>query len=174
MNEDNFKQYELANYDRVLKFTGERIAHASNRLGRDEKQIRWSEVAIYRTRGNQYVLHKVGKSRVYHAGPNRCGGTSGVNTSVNTIKRWPVEKRMDLAPCPVCQPDVLTAYTSVLVEQDRGVTFVSKTADGVIESAKNEDADGVVYITKVAERALAQAAEVDDDIYDAYSVETIA
>lgn len=166
--------YELANYDRVLRFTGERIAHATNRRGADEDQIRWTEVDIYRTAGGHYVLHKVGKSRVYHAGPRMCSGTMGKKTTSKQVSLWAPERVVDLAPCPVCKPGSYADHHIVVVEQDRGVTFTSKSAAGVVESAHNQDSDGVTYLTKVAERALAEASEVDDQIRDAYRVETIA
>lgn len=168
------QQYELANYDRVLRFVGERIAHATNRRGSDEDQIRWTEVDVYRTNGGHYVLHKIGKSRVYHAGPKMCAGTTGKKTTGRQIGYWDPERIVDLAPCPVCRPGSFADHQVVVVEQDRGVTFTSKTAAGVVESAHNQDSDGVTYLTRVAERALAEASEVDEQIRDAYRVETIA
>ena len=171
------QQYELINYDRVLRFTGERIAHATSRrnISAERDQLRWTDVDIYRTKGNQYVLHKVGKSRVYHGGPNMCSGSGGRTTTSRVIfGQWEPDKVLDLAPCPVCKPPILEDMDKVNVERDRGVTFTSATGRGVVESAYSQDEDDVTYLTKVSERALRAASEVDDEIREAFLIETIA
>lgn len=167
--------YELNNFDRVLRFNGERIAHSSSRKGSDRDIIRWTEVDIYRTAGGSYVIHKIGKSRVYHAGPYMCSGTTGKLVQTNTLltRRREEFRVTDLAPCPVCQPGPIQAHVSVTIEQDRGNTATSTTARGIVESAYNQDPEGVTYLTKTAKRALEEASSRDGAIRDAYLVETI-
>lgn len=166
-------QHELANYDRVLRFKGERIGHATSRRGQDRDQIRWTEVDIYRTEGGHYVVHKLGKSRVYHAGIMACSGTGAKQTTSKQLRLNP-EATADLAPCPVCKPDDWGFYQVVHVEQDRGVTATSASARGAVESCHSQDQDQVTYLTRVASRALEQAAEADPAIFEAFKVETVA
>lgn len=166
--------YELANYDRLLRFRGTLIGHATSRRGQDADQIRWTEVDIYRTDGGQYVLHKIGKSRVFHAGPNMCSTTGGRLTTSKQVLLWKPDKLMDIAPCPICKPGAVGDNVNVVVERDRGITFTSTTARGIVESAYSQDQDGVTYLTKVAERALAEASAEDEEIREAFRVDIIA
>lgn len=167
--------YELSNYDRILRFSGERIGHATSRAGRDIDQLRWTEVDIYLSTSGHYVLHKIGKSRVYHAGPQMCSGNGGKLTTANAVRTtWDEAKVKDLEWCPVCKPDDIATFNGpVKVEVDRGIAVTSTTAAGIVESAYAADSDGVMYLTKTAERALREAATVDDNIRDAFMVETI-
>lgn len=55
------QQYELRDADGSLTtFDGVLLGHASSKNRPD--QPRWTELAIYRTLGGNYVVHKVGKS----------------------------------------------------------------------------------------------------------------
>ena len=58
-------------------------------------------------------------------------------------------------------------------EVDRPTAVVSETAQGAIEALYLQDGSGIRYLTKVARRALTAAAEVDDEIADAFYCEHV-
>lgn len=172
------QQHELSNYDRLVRFRGERIAHATSRTGQDSSRIRWTEVDIYRTQGGSYLVHKVGKSRVFHGGSSPCSKTGGKRTTARQVHyNLSGEEVMDLTPCPVCKPGELLSlppHTAIYVEQDRATVHTSSTAAGAVESARSVDSDGVVYIPRVAERALREASQSDPALREAFMVEEVA
>lgn len=167
--------YELANFDRILRFKGTLLASATSRRNQNDDALRWSEIVIYKTEGGSYVVHKIGKSRVYHGGPQECGANGGKPTTSRVVTTsWPADRVVDLISCPVCKPGPLNDIHHIKVEQDRGSTSVSSTPRGVVESCHNQDDDGVAYLPKLAERVLRDASNTDPLIRDAFQVETIA
>lgn len=159
--------HKLKNEDRFLEFEGELIAHVSSE---NNDSLRWLEVNIYATASGGYVYETIGKSIVFRpAAPDR----------PRAIKVTPsVVRKFDTATL-VCDPkhgdyeieDMMGKY--VIIEDDRHRATYAPTAEGLVESAKVADNDGILFITNTAKAALMKAAESDPRIHDAYLVERV-
>lgn len=160
-------EYELPNGDgRVTRFTGTLLSHQSSR--REDDQLRWTEISIYRTDGGNYIVHKVGRSRVVHRANQTC--TSGTWSFENVPSPF--------APCPKCEPVLYTVdqpkgHGDLVFEQPRYTLHFSASAAGAVESAHSQDDDDVVYLTHAARAALVEASEKDPAISEAFTVQRV-
>lgn len=170
-------RHELANGDRVLRFVGEKIGSGTSRIGVDADKIRWTEVDIYRTTGGQYVVHKIGRSSVYHRKDTPCNIKHSRRTTPASLKRREPERYEDATYCPVCVPDdilLMDPDTLIYMETDRATAHVSTTAQGAVEAAHNRDPEGTAFLTRPAEYALRHAARTDPGLREAFLVEEVA
>lgn len=155
--------YELPNGDTSVRFTGELLSKKSSR--RSPTDLRWTEIEIYKTQAGKYVVHKIGRSVVYHLPGQSC--SSGI---VKDLRPSQVED-LGLLPCPRCRP---AGYlVQVCVETDRHTVHVTGSGRGVVESAHTQDDDKTIYLTWPARQALTEASEKDDAIRDAFLVQDI-
>jgi hypothetical protein len=143
---------------RMIRFDGEQLGSASTR---ERDSIRWSETRIWKTTGGKYIMQKVGRSLVFHA-------TGGCKYGTEVYLG---DMPCDYLPCPVCKPSKSEMY--VKQENDRFTVHVSDSAEGIVESAKLQDDDGVWYTTRVDREALEQAANADDEMHEAYFVTVV-
>jgi hypothetical protein len=84
--------YRVPNHLEVFEFDGQLISSASTERTDDP---RWTELNIYRTDSGRYVIHRVGKSVVYHARGGPCN--FGVATPGEDLPD-------DAEPCRRCRP----------------------------------------------------------------------
>lgn len=167
-------QYDLPNSDRTVRFLGVQIAHATSREGSD---IRWTEVDIYRTAGGQYALHRIGMSRVFHDAANPGRVTNGKKLTAKQTVKLEASVYDDLFGDPVTlpnDPEPSSFAAGIVLEQPRYTVITAKDAVGLVEAAHNVDGEGVRFLTKVAERALRTASDVDDAVREAFMVETLS
>lgn len=159
--------YKLKNEDRFLEFVGERIAHVSSE---NNDSLRWLEVNIYTTESGGYVYETIGKTVVFRPASE---------DNPRARKVTPALVRNFDGATLVCDPKFGDAEIEdflgkhVIIEEDRHRATFSPTADGLVESAKVADSDGILFITNTAKTALYQAAQVDPTIHDAYLVERV-
>jgi len=170
-------RYEIPDdYDGVV-FEGTLMARAHTRRG---GQPRWTELVLYRTEGDQYVISKIGRSIVYHQPDSACN--TGVRTTVLAL----CERVEELAklidpnfndealypePCEKCRPPRIYDTDSPLddndvvdAELDRPQAEVCAPAD-VPERLRLRRNDGpgpsTSFMSSVATRVLATAAAND-------------
>jgi hypothetical protein len=165
------EEYTVTDADGNVTFTGDLLGHASSKPAWGDDALRWTEISIYKTQGGQYVVHKVGRTTVYHLPDATCAKKATV------LETKVVEKSIDdgvLQPCPLCQPDeVETRETAV--ELDRNSVAVSTSAVGCVESCKTHNRnEGTVFLTRVARTALVAASVSDREIADAFNDRRIA
>lgn len=165
--------YTLNNGRRTTRFEGEKLVHATSRGHTvPADALRWTDVDVYRTRAGAYVLHKVGRSRVY------CVEDDASDTAerlvVARVGRDDPQRLRDLAPCPVCRPGPILGHREVWAETDRGSVSVSDTAAGLVESCYSRDDDGVTFVTKTTRWALDDLSKRDPAVADAWLVEDVA
>ena len=152
-------EYTLPNADgRMVQFTGTMLSTASSQR---PDALRWTEITIYRTQAGKYVVHKVGRTVVFHRPNEKC--TSGVDG-----RPYMTDQHL---PCPKCKPD--RGDNRVMTETDRHTVHITETADGVVECAHTQDDDGTTYLTRPARSALERASEQDPAIHSAYYVQRI-
>lgn len=159
-----------------VAFTGRELGRATTERG--PATLRWTEVAIYETTAGQYVVHKIGCSRVVHAHDSTC------SASAQPILR--TELYDDAIPCPRCTPDInrdpqpldlglqFDNDTDFLEEVDRSNVYVSSTPSGAVESLYTSDRTGLQYMTVTARAALRNAATKDGKLDQASRVRKIA
>lgn len=148
---------------RKLQFDGEVLAHSSSK---EPGRPRWVEFTLYRTLKGTYIIYRVGQSAIYHdkdcqtVTRNRLSAVDGA------------ELPREFVPCKVCRPMRLD-MEGVYPETPRYYAQTSETAKGIINSLTRYDDNSIAYLTNVARNLLALAAEVDDQIADAFYVEEI-
>ena len=170
------EQYRLLNTDgRVTEFTGVRLAHESSKR---PDSLRWTEISLYRTEGGNYIVHKVGRSVVFHEEGKPC--SSGEEIPASALDA-------DSKACPRCGvPGFKSAVNAghpmgppnwtrrtVRREQDRHTVHVSTAAEGAVESAYTQDDDGTTYLTRPARFALQEASKHDASISQAFNVQKV-
>ena len=152
--------YRLHDGTRVIKFSGSILGQASSG---DEDSLRWSEFTLYKTQSGKYILHRVGKSRVYH--------TTWCHRGLESTPREAITD--DWVPCDKCKPH-LTRDSVVCPEKTRNKVIMTPTAESVVKSLYMKDADNVFYLTNVAKCLLEEASDNDSDIEKAYTEEYLA
>lgn len=188
-------EFRIRDGDRQVMFTGELLASATSD---DGKAQRWTIFELYRTDTNRYVLHKVGRSVVYHAADSACTRQAELITVGDLLERdgEDAERRQDWKlrgadvdddliddlttrlPCVQCRPaDIYDEATSVdltvQAERDRHTVVVSETARGVLEALYGKDGSGTLFLTRVAERLVRAAAQVDPGVRAAWEVQVL-
>lgn len=148
---------------RQLKFDGDKLSESSSRTyGR----TRWVEFQLYRTAGDQYVLARIGVSLYYHA-------ESCPVIERNRLSPVPTEEvSTAMVPCETCSPVPMNEHV-LYPEEPRYWALVADSAESVIKTLYKVDRDGVQYLTNVSRRLLEDAARIDEDISDAYYVQSV-
>lgn len=187
-------KYTIADGPRHIEFDGDLLGSATSD---DGKAQRWTDFELYRTDTRKYVLHKVGRSVVYHADEASCTRQAERITVSQLLTRddkeferrrdWTLRNAeavlhaIDLSvtrlPCLRCRPvDIYAEGTDqvfIRAERDRHSVVVSDTARGVVEALHGHDGDGTQYLTRVAERLLEAAGRNDADVRAAWEVRTL-
>lgn len=151
--------------NRVIKFSGEKIAHSTSY---DRCKARWIEFNLFITDGGNYVLSRIGASRLVHTVP--CS-----TVERNKIKEVPANdiEYDNAVICSECQSLERGTSTVVYPEVPRYWASVSDCAESVVDHLYKEDYNGNRYMTDVAKRLLEEALKKDPHIADAYLTEYI-
>lgn len=90
-------------YDDVV-FNGTLIGSSSTE---NPDSVRWTEINIYRTEHGKYVIHRSGRSVLYHRHDGVCN--TGVPRAVDTL-----DAELSV-PCARCRPGQLSTLTGEMV-----------------------------------------------------------
>jgi hypothetical protein len=154
--------YEVKDGTRTLQFNGRLLAKSSSwRRG----STRWIEFELYKTENGSYVLSRVGISLVFHGAACPLVGRYGL-TEIHAN-----ELNDDSIPCETCQP-MLDAQL-LFPEKPRYWAQVSEEATAVLEALYKYDDGGARYLTRVAQRLLEDASDIDTGIEQVYRIELI-
>ncbi len=161
---------EVKDGARTLQFNGKLLASSSSwRRG----SYRWIEFKLFKTDNGSYVLSRIGVSLVYHGAA--CPQVKRYNLS--EASREELDSASILCgnlkdECPTeCQPD--DSIDLVFPEKNRYWAQVSEDPQAVLDALYKYDAGGARYLTKVAERLLETAADLDAGIERVYRTEVI-
>ncbi len=149
----------LPNAGRLLESTGALIGTSTSQRYGD---LRWTEMALYRTAGGNYVTQIVGRSVIAH----RSGCPSLERRDLEAQSERPGMRSCDECGHPPAGPVVYP-------ELDRSSARVSETAAQAIASLYGHGDRGP-FLTNVARRVIESACAKDDAIAGAYYVEVIA
>ena len=157
--------YTVQDGQRTLQFEGELLGTSSSKRS---DAVRWIEFCLYRTlEGRQYVLSRVGYSKIYHL--PEC-----LIAERSHLDEYPRDEVVsDDQPCADCEPH-LTDFPFVSFEREKHWARVYSKPEDVIDGLmKSDKRTGNRYMTAVARRLLEDAGQLDDSIYTAVKVETI-
>ena len=154
--------FEVKDSARTLQFNGKLLSESSS-WRRDS--TRWIEFALYKTDNGSYVLSRVGVSIIYHGAACPLVKRYSLN-EINAI-----ELRDNATPCLECNPS--PSAVMVFPEKYRYWAQVSDDPNAVLEALYKYDQGGARYLTKVAERLLQVAADIDKGIESIYRIELI-
>jgi hypothetical protein len=154
--------FEVKDGARTLQFKGAQLAKSSSwRRG----STRWIEFELYKTESGSYILSRVGISLVYHGAA--CPLVSRYALTEINVK----DLEKGSIQCEVC--NVLPDAQLLFPEKPRYWAQVSEEATAVLEALYKYDDGGARYLTRVAERLLEDAADVDSGIEAVYRIELI-
>lgn len=154
--------FEVKDGTRILQFNGKLLAKSSSwRRG----STRWIEFELYKTENGSYILSRVGISLVYH------GAACPLVTRYGLTEIQAEGLEPDALPCEICQATPNAQL--VFPEKPRYWAQVSEEAAAVLEALYKYDDGGARYLTRVAQRLLEDAADIDRGIEKVYRIELI-
>lgn len=149
------QQYETRDGVQRLRFEGVELAHSSSQ---HPGKPRWIEFTLYKTKNNQYVVYRVGRSFVYHT--RNCPLVVKNRLSQHDEQYLPSQYK----PCQDCKPNPVIEPEGYYPEKPRYYTQASGTVEGVLEIISQRDTHNIKYLTNVAKDLMTQAAEVDEEV----------
>ena len=167
------QRFETQDGPRRISFVGWQLGEASSAPA-GEQPARWTDLSLFKTIGEQYVLEKVGRSDVFHN--ESCPTEPG---KPRRGKRWnnlwdalpeDVEAPEDVfVPCEKCTPEF--SDEPVWVEKDIYSTATYASAAEVLEALYRPDTRNTAskYLSRVARSLLDQAVEKDDALREVLS-----
>jgi hypothetical protein len=154
--------HEVKDGSRTLQFSGKLLAESSSwRRG----STRWIEFKLYKTDNGAYILSRIGVSLIYH------GAACPLVKRYGLIEAPASNLDKDALPCEECVPTRTVAM--IFPEKHRYWAQVSDEATPVLEALYKYDQGGARYLTKVAERLLEDASDIDRGIEKVYRIELI-
>lgn len=152
---------------RTVRFVGHELAHVSSRRS---SSPRWTELTLYRTVKDLFVVYRVGESRVYHT--DTC--SFATRHKLPYYHEKPMYDLVEMTPCDICNPHRLPQNDNAMfrIEIPRQWTGVADNATAAIELLYRTDY-GRKSLPMLAANLLTAAAERDPDVRAAYSVVNI-
>lgn len=127
----------------------------------------WTELRLYRTEDNRYVLSVIGCSIIYHEHRSSCG--RGVATMIASLDD---DRYDELEPCRRCNPpdlDDIPEERMVDVEQERYTVHICSTAAELIDQLRDPKSPSGA-IGGPGQQLLGSAVKVDPELNRAMSV----
>ena len=154
--------FEVRDGARTLQFNGVKLGASSSwRAGSN----RWIEFALHKTESGSFVLSRVGVSNIFHSSTCELVDRYGLH-EIDTANL-----PASFVPCDECRPTRVEPL--VFPEKYRYWTLVSDDPEAVLDALYKKDQFGTRYLTKVSQRLLEDAAELDPEIDQVYHVEFI-
>jgi len=155
--------YRVMNHLEVIEFNGRLIATASTERQDDP---RWTEIKIYRTDSGRYVVHRTGRSVVYHHldGPCNFGiATRGRDLPPDAEPCRPTNKRQGRSCLPpAMDADAFDPDATYEMEMDLHSADVCEAED--VPRKLSQFRGGNEVMSSVSRRALQTAVDADPDL----------
>lgn len=156
-------QHRVMNHLEVIEFDGERVATASTERQDDP---RWTEIEIFRTDGGRYVVHRVGRSVVYHVADGPCNfgiGTRGADLPPDAEPCRPSNKRQGRSCRPPAQDD--PAFDpDATYEMELDLHSADVCAPEEVPRKLSQWRGGNETMSSVSRRALQEAVDRDPEL----------
>lgn len=155
--------FSVKDGDRTLQFNGTLLAKStSERRG----AYRWIEFELYKTESGSYILSRTGISLIFH------GAACSYVRKYKLTEKSNYELDKNAVSCEECSPE--KSLDLVFPEKYRHWAQVFDGPRGVLDALyKYDSSTGAHYLTSVAQRLLREAARVDIDIADVYTLEIV-
>lgn len=153
MTEFTYQKHQVKNGKRLISFEGVKLGFVTSEYG---GKARWSEMAIYKTINDYYVLEKVGRSVVTHI-----DGCSDVTRILPRFQEAHPGDDPDYGYeyHEACVPDEYD-FTKLLVEEDWYWACFSENVKDIVDALFRRKG-GSKMITKIGTELLEQAAQHD-------------
>lgn len=152
--------HRVRNHLEVIEFEGELIAEASTERQDDP---RWTEIKIYRTDAGRYVVHRTGRSVVYHVAGGPCNfgvATRGSDLPPDAEPCRPQNKRQGRSCLPP-GPDDPGFDPSAEYEMELDLHSADVCNPEEVPRKLSQFRGGTEMMSSVSRRALQEA--VDND-----------
>lgn len=157
-------KWEIKDGVTAYRFEGVKLAESSSY---EYNKSRWVEYTLFKASTGQWIWSRIGKSTVYHSA--ECGRVSRNRLSMV----GPSELPHDATPCDDCTPSRFDPE-GLYPERDKPKAQVCDTAEIVLTTLHQKDKNsGALFLTNVVKDLLAEASEVDPEIYSVYMVRTL-
>lgn len=168
--DDTPRRYDVRDNSRRYRFTGVRLSLVSSET---PEKPRWTDIAIYRTNGGMYVVHRIAATTVVHH--DACEIVTRFHRRYANIgniaaDEFAPDKR---TPCPECMPTTADATPmeqyrhhlhtdppSLRFERDRHIVSIVETPEEAIQ-ALHTVKRGEKHLGPLAASALTMAADRD-------------
>jgi len=157
--------YQVRDGARIVTFEGELLAEVSSER---PTSPRWTELKLYKTDTDKYVLSKIGRSLVLHM--------PGCPAIVGRLDRFvdvhpgedPERGSWDMHVCVAIDYD----QDELLLEETRFWAVVADTAQDVVNHLQRKEG-GVTLLPRMSVNLLEQASENDEAIGNAFYIQKI-
>lgn len=156
--------YQVRDGRRLIEFTGRMLGEVSSRRG---DAPRWTELRLYRTDGDTYILEKIGRSIVMHM--------PGCPDIIGDIPRFqdahPGKDPDNGFEFHVCVPEEYD-FTVLLVEEDRYWATITSDPENVVEALYRRKGSAR-HLTRAALDLLEQIGDSDPELEAVWRVERV-
>ncbi len=158
--------HQVRDGPRLITFEGVLLSSVSSR--REPDSPRWTELSLYKTIGDQYVLEKVGRSVVTH--------TPGCAEILGKIPRFqdahPGDDPDEGYQYHDCVEDTYD-FTKLLVEEDRYWASITNDPRKIVDALYRKQ-EGSRHLPRVSLNLLLDAEKEDPLISGAWRIERIS
>jgi len=161
------KRFQLRDGMQPVTFAGQLLASASSQV-EDSPLPRWTELSIYKTITDKYVLEKIGRSDVFHT--ENCGrpGKGALRYESITDALADVDPDGDdpeayFVPCNECKPD-FDSEAPVIVEQDMHSVDAFESPEKLVDALYYRKNGTVRSLSNLSRNILDAAAKKDSGI----------
>ncbi len=150
-----------------VTFTGQQLGFVTSQPEGDNLPDRWTELAIYKTVTNKYVLEKVGRSNRFHTtectGPGKSAlPYDSIFEALEDVDESASDDDLEkfFVPCPDCKPS-FDSLDPVIVEQDFHQVDRFENADQLLEALYQRKNGAVRRLSNLSRTLLDLAAKKD-------------
>lgn len=149
------ERFNIRDGQRPLTFEGWLLGEADTQSGDD---VRWTELAMYRTITGRYVIEKIGRSDVFHSDDCARRRKGDPHASVAAGAAVNNKDVNECVPCDECHPG--TYATPIWMEKDIYTATMFASVEEAIRSLYRDD-NGIPRLSHVAQTLLGRASTND-------------
>jgi hypothetical protein len=164
------KRFELRDGMQPVTFAGEQLAFASSQPDGDTLPDRWTELAVYKTVTNKYVLEKIGRSNLFHVEGCTVPGKGALRyesvfDALEDVDESasPDDLEQFFVPCTTCNPS-FDSEDPVIVEQDFHQVNRYEDPEQLLEALYHRKGSAVRQLSSLSRTLLDLAARKDEGI----------
>lgn len=152
---------------RTVRFVGVLLAQVSSER---KSSPRWTVAELYRTTRHLYVIHRVGRSVVFHGADCNLARQNRLPYGHEVPGGVQVDDVAGRYPCVTCNPLSTDPPETLRYEQDRHWTTITETAQEALERLYRNDS-GTRWLPWINAKLIEQARVRDAEIRAAWAVE---